>query len=167
MIALLRAFSHTHSWCLFFINPNLLALYSGWKTHSWHIAFCFLLQHLCHHWPLHLPALIILLINAMFSVPIYKTPLDVINWRLTCSNIDFDPYFHCLLELILEPPSPWTSISWTSGNNLVKSRSTLALLLTSMLTSLDYTQIWINFQTPRLLPKLLDSLRNFWYVLKY
>ena len=46
-------------------------------------------------------------------------------------------------------------------------RSILALLLTSMLTSLDYAQFQINFQTPGQLLSLPEILRTSGMHLKY
>ena len=119
--------------------------------------FCFLLHTLLRP-TLALPALHIHN-YAMFSDLIYKTLLHEIIQHVQISTfilISLSAWPHS------EPLYPWTSVSKLPELILIESRSTLALFVTSTLTSLEYAQFWINFQTPRLLLKLLVCTWNTW-----
>jgi len=109
---------------------------------------------------LALSTLPIFLINAMFLTPYIR--LSSCNY-LTCSkNIDLDSHFIVYLTL-LWTSKPLNLSFWTSRNNNLFTSRTLALFVTSTLTSLDYAQFWINFQTPRLLLITSGHPQNFWY----
>jgi len=102
--------------------------------------------------------------NALLPDSIYKTPLHVIIWHVRIATLVF--------ILIVYSTSLLTSELLNlrfqnSGNKPVNSRSTLALFLTTMLTSLDYAQFWIDFQIPGQLPILAVNLRTSSTHLKY